>query len=778
MKTKRNLIVKILAALAFICEICAATQNFSTAKETVKSLKEDEILILKSDLATAKKHGGALQEVNLEERELAKNALKLPFEIYELRLSEDQNTLFGLGDDKGGIVLIDVTEPRTLRLAGIFSFPQHEFDPAYIDIAQSKDGKSLFVADPNFGIYKLDLSDRRDIKISAQLEARFVNKIELSSDGRTLFAKDFFSTLTAYDVKDNKFTQLAYFIAPSKADKREYDYACAPHRLSEIKELGDLKLISENELLLASWVGFYVLDISDMERYRANALQKNSNILKQVRYIAHPHLEIDKMTLSKDGKRVFSSNWNEFGLYDLGENNTVQSSAYYSGAHLNNFKVIEDLNLAYLGKKISEKGEFPSVDLIDFSNKLDPAPIKRYLFPQSLKGVNVESRGKYLFFSYFTKNGSFISGLDRASLSSAEKSARSAQIQNEILAEKSPEEKGAIWELPYAKNGFRTVDNIIKSPQGYLLLASADDEYQVSLVALSEQGAELWRKKLNMVSAANMPVAAMDSYALLDNQILDAKTKKIIYEFPIKFKEVASFGDKFAAIDENDDLCFYEREKLLWKKKLNIVKSKRPFDGTMTKIAKISESEILLIIEKDGFLKFNAKGEELWHKSVNFARTKEGVASDELVMDHGAQLLKAKDGSIFLLAKFGANIAKFDALGNEIWRRQICGRDRGVCDLPDTLNATYKLANYKEGLLLIGANDASEDQTIFLELDLDGNILSENKAKLQDFWLKSAVSTDDGGVLIGGNADKDDTVIIKIRSNLPLDQQKIKNLNR
>nr|WP_314071752.1 hypothetical protein [uncultured Campylobacter sp.] len=118
---------------------------------------------------------------------------------------------------------------------------------------------------------------------------------------------------------------------------------------------------------MASWVGFYVLDISDMDRYRANAAQ-NSNILKQIRYIAHPHLEIDKMTLSKDGKRVFSSNWNEFGLYALGENNTVQSSTYYSGAHLNNFKVIEDLNLAYLGKKISEKGEFPSVDLINFSN--------------------------------------------------------------------------------------------------------------------------------------------------------------------------------------------------------------------------------------------------------------------------------------------------------------------------------------------------------------------------------------------------------------------------
>ena len=777
MKAKRNFIVKILAASAFICEICAATQNFSATKDAAKSLKEDEILILKSDLAAAKKQGGALQELNLEERELAKNALKLPFEIYELRLSEDQNTLFGLSDDKGGIVLIDVTEPRTLRLAGIFSFPQHELDPAYIDIAQSKDGKSLFVADPNFGIYKLDLSDRRDIKISARLEARFVNKIELSSDGRTLFAKDFFSTLTAYDVKDDKFTQLAYFIAPSKADKREYNYACAPHRLSEIKELGDLKLLSENELLLASWTGFYILDISDMGRYRANAAQ-DSNILKQVRYIAHPHLEIDKMTLSKDGKRVFSSNWSEFGLYDLGENDTAQSSAYYSGAHLNNFKVIEDLNLAYLGKKISEKGEFPSVDLIDFSNKLDPAPIKRYLFPQSLKGVSVESRGEYLFFSYFTKNGAFISGLDRASLSSAEKSAQSAQMQNEILAEKSPEEKGAIWDLPYAKNGFRTVDNIIKSPQGYLFLASANDEYQVSLVALSERGAELWRKKLNVVSAANMPVAAMDSYALLDKQILDAKTKKIIHEFPIKFKEVASFGDKFAAIDENDNLCFYEREKLLWKKKLNIVKSKRPFDGTMTKIAKISESEILLIIEKDGFLKFNAKGEELWHKSVNFARTKEGGTSDELVIDQKAQLLKAKDGSIFLLAKFGANIAKFDALGNEIWKKQICGRDRGVCDLPDTLNATYKLANYKEGLLLIGANDASEDQTIFLELDLDGNILSENKAKLQDFWLKSAVSMDDGGVLIGGNAHKDDTVIIKIRSNLPLDQQKIKNLNR
>ena len=777
MKVKRNFIVKILAASAFICEICAATQNFSAAKDAAKSLKEDEILILKSDLAAAKKQGGALQKLNLEERELAKNALKLPFEIYELRLSEDQNTLFGLGDDKGGIVLIDITEPRTLRLAGIFSFPQHEFDPAYIDIAQSKDGKSLFVADPNFGIYKLDLSDRRDIKISARLEARFVNKIELSSDGRTLFAKDFFSTLTAYDVKDDKFTQLAYFIAPSKITKQEYDYACAPHRLSEIKELGDLKLLSENELLLASWTGFYILDISDMDKYRANAAQ-SFNILKQIRYIAHPYLEIDKMALSKDGKRVFSSNWSEFGLYDLGENNTAQSNAYYSGAHLNNFKVIEDLNLAYLGKKISEKGEFPSVDLIDFSNKLDPAPIKRYLFPQSLKGVSVESRGKYLFFSYFTRNGAFISGLDRASLSSAEKSAQSAQMQNEILAEKSPEEKGAIWDLPYAKNGFRTVDNIIKSPQGYLLLASADDEYRVSLVALSERGAELWRKKLNMVSAANMPVAVMDSYVLLDNQILDAKTKKIIYEFTLKFKEVASFGDKFAAIDENDDLRFYEREKLLWKKKLNITKSKRPFDGTMTKIAKISESEILLIIEKDGFLKFNAKGEELWHKSVNFARTKDSGASDELVIDQKAQLLKAKDGSIFLLAKFGANIAKFDALGNEIWRKQICGRDRGVCDLPDTLNATYKLANYKEGLLLIGANDASEDQTIFLELNLDGNILRENKAKLQDFWLKRAVSTDDGGVLIGGGTHGDDTVIIKIRSDLPLDQQKIKNLNR
>ena len=195
MKAKRNFIVKILAASAFICEICVATQNFSPTKDTAKSLKEDEILILKSDLAAAKKQGGALQELNLEERELAKNALKLPFEIYELHLSEDQNMLFGLGDDKGGIVLIDVTEPHSLRLTGIFSFPQHELDPAYIDIAQSKDGKSLFVADPNFGIYRLDLSDRRDIKISARLGARFVNKIELSADGRTLFAKDFLAPL-------------------------------------------------------------------------------------------------------------------------------------------------------------------------------------------------------------------------------------------------------------------------------------------------------------------------------------------------------------------------------------------------------------------------------------------------------------------------------------------------------------------------------------------------------------------------------------------------------
>ena len=64
------------------------------------------------------------------------------------------------------------------------------------------------------------------------------------------------------------------------------------------------------------------------------------------------------MKLSKDGKRVFSSNWNEFGLYDLGENDTAQSSAYYSGAHLNNFKVIEDLNLAYLGKKYPKRGSF------------------------------------------------------------------------------------------------------------------------------------------------------------------------------------------------------------------------------------------------------------------------------------------------------------------------------------------------------------------------------------------------------------------------------------
>ena len=86
------------------------------------------------------------------------------------------------------------------------------------------------------------------------------------------------------------------------------------------------------------------------------------------------------MALSKDGKRVFSSNWSEFWLYDLGENDTAQSSAYYSGAHLNNFKIIEDLNLAYLGKKISEKGEFPSVDLIDFSNKLDPTPKKDISF--------------------------------------------------------------------------------------------------------------------------------------------------------------------------------------------------------------------------------------------------------------------------------------------------------------------------------------------------------------------------------------------------------------
>ena len=67
MKIKRNFIVKILAASAFICEICTATQNFSAAKDAARFLKEDEILILKSDLAAAKKQGSALQELNLEE---------------------------------------------------------------------------------------------------------------------------------------------------------------------------------------------------------------------------------------------------------------------------------------------------------------------------------------------------------------------------------------------------------------------------------------------------------------------------------------------------------------------------------------------------------------------------------------------------------------------------------------------------------------------------------------------------------------------------------------
>lgn len=814
------------------------SKNSQTTQKSVENLpKENQNL----QIDEIKKQEKQIYTKNLDNKNGENlSTVKFGFQTQNLLLSYDKKRLYAYDDNQNGIAVIDISNPHNLQILGTFHFLNLQQSRTYIDIKESKDGRYLYVVDPAFGLYKLDLSDIKNIKVEATYEREFANKIELNFDDKIAFIKTFGGEVISLDVSSNKIREMGKFNATLPYETTE-----TISRLTHIKQYGDFELFSQNELFLVNPRGFHILDISDPA------------FIKEKRFFTLPHVEIDTIKLSEDKKTLYATNWKTFMIFDISDfKNIREVSKYKNKFHLNNFIFLEESNLAFLGNQLHHYDESSGAYLVDFNNQIDPVVSKEYKLPKN-SGNAVALNENYIFIAFKDSSGTTIISQKLENLEKS-KSLKSLNqnmeispnleyIQNRLNEFSNEKEKehakrlftkyeqenmakkcdlplntelfeiskqesilqntklpnSQIWSLEYSQNGFKDIRNLAKSKAGYAFLGVLSKEFEGSIGEFDENGRVLWHRNISQTIYGANSFFATDAYAIFNNYVFDTQSKRFVYEFPCEFVGATKFENGFVAGDKNNFLYFFQDNKLLWKtaidsshlsdeneiigfidnkfdpQKAKLIRiPKRP--SVIKRILKTRDNGILVLVDKFGFIKFDKNGNEIWRKSFDF----ENVSIDDM-----AKLLETPDGSVFLLAKFEALILKFDKDGNELFRKKICPFKNELCGLGDNANANYTLKNFRNNLLLIGTNyghggmpndTIPHDNYIFLELDLNGEVVDKKEIVLKDFDFRDAINLQDSGILLFGRIfikGKDDFgFLLKIDENISLSEQKLDNL--
>ena len=799
------------------------TQNMQNSpNENLKNqnLQIDEIKNQKEQIRANK--NGILSEV------------KFGFQTQNLVLSHSKKRLYAYDNNNDGIAVIDISNPQNLQILGIFHFLNLQQSRTYIDIKESKDGRYLFVVDPAFGLYKLDLTDIKNIKVEAAYEREFANKVELSFDDKVAFIKTFGGEVISLDVSSDKIREMGKFSATLP-----YETTQEISRLTHIKQYGDIELFSQNELFLVNPRGFHILDISDPA------------FIKEKQFFTFPNIEIDTIKLSKDRKTLYATNWKTFMIFDISDfKNIREVSKYKNKFHLNNFVFLEESNLAFLGNQLHHYDESSGAYLVDFNNQIDPIVTKEYKLPQN-SGNAVALDENYIFIAFKNSSGTTIisqkiENLGKSkSLKSLNQNVETSPdleyIQNRLnefsdekereyakrLFTKYQQENMAkrcdlpldtelfdiskqdsilqntklpnsqIWSLHNSQNGFKDIRNLTKSKAGYAFLGVLSKEFESSIGEFDENGIVLWHRNISQtIYSANNSFFATDSYAIFNSYVFDMQSKRFVYEFPCEFVGATKFENGFVTGDKNNFLYFFQDNKLLWKIEINssylgdeneiigyidnkfdpqrpklIRIPKRP--SVIKRILKTQDDGILVLVDKFGFIKFDKNGNEIWKKPFDMEKHSTIL-----------QMLQTDDGFVYVLIKNEAELIKFSENGNEIWRKKICDRNSNNCKINDVLNAGYNLKIYKDNFILFGSSsmtynpksEISPDQYMFLEIDKDGNIIDKNEILLPETRIKSGINMSDKSVLLYGETfrkGKDNLgLILKIDAKIPLSEQR------
>jgi len=687
-------------------------------------------------------------DVTIYKKDLINNSVQLPFEVRSMLISHDQKTLYTLGHDGDGISAIDISNLDHIKLLGLFYFPNEvRYNIQDIQAVESSDGKSLYVASPNLGILRFDVTDpKKNIKVAAKFDAKGYSKIKLSQNGKLAYVKAN-NGMAIFDISSANIKKIGEFISMEAFS---------------LVGKGDIAIYSDKYVFLSDFVGLHTLDVSDPKNIK--------EVYKQEDFIAPINLQI-----SPDKKYLYANELHNFKVYGINDTSNIEHlKNYIVSNRIYTFDIGSDGKIAYVSRSKDGRDDtvLPSIDVVDISSKFQSKRLKSYYTPE-IDTVNVALPldERRIIVSLMVKFRGFISVINNDADALMKKTAK-----NEVKI-KEPQDSGRaidkskpIWDLPFSQNGFASVSMAVPTEDGYILAGEHEQARTPDLfMKVDKNGREIWRKVVdkNYQGTARLIAAQMQSYYVIGNEkttyVIDKATNEISNKLPYPLKHVAPTDkDEFIACDYTNNILRMDKNaKIIWKKQIDVshleddfyIKYeydpkdpkkeptqrtiKKPKEG-LEKLIKAKDGNFILFVKKLGVLKFSPSGKAVFDTRIEM----DGSFND---------MLEGNDGSILTLFR---SKNKYDLETLKLVKLNSNGKLIKKLTVHNSL--AYFLVSaftkYKDGYL-IGIRPYDEKKLLLLEID--GNGRKADEAYVTDLGDETPfyemLNVADQGVLLLGS---------------------------
>ena len=330
---------------------------------------------------------GNENEIFFYKSDFANNVVDVFPDARRLKLSHDGKKLFSYGHNRDGFMIIDVSNPKQISPIGVYKYPKARYYVSNIDIAESRDGKSLYVADPHNGILHFDISNPARISLVSTLPLYVPLKIKLSKNDKIAYVK---STKGFYtiDISGSEMKILGEFISDTGEDE---------NAIFGIRPRGDFDFLSEDEILFINFNEMHIFDVSNPKNIKSKYSSKDFYW-----EFGGKHAMMFDFKIAKNNTRLYAATMQGFKIYDISDIKNIKLLGEYSSSGAltsRTMEIDENENLAYLGKHSeTSEGKFARIEIVDLSYELDPELIKSYNMPEihNLKAVPSQDK-KYLF---------------------------------------------------------------------------------------------------------------------------------------------------------------------------------------------------------------------------------------------------------------------------------------------------------------------------------------------------------------------------------------------
>lgn len=684
-------------------------------------------------------------DVTIYKKDLINNSVQLPFEVRDMMVSRDKKRLYTLGHDRDGISVIDISNLDHIKLLGLFYFPEARYNVENIQTAESNDGKSLYLASPNLGILRLDVTDPQNINVAAKFEAKGYSKIKINPNNKLAYVKAK-NGMVILDISSDNIKKIGEFISMETFNPIEK---------------GDVAIYSDKYVFMSDFAGLHMLDVSDPKSIK--------EVYKQEDFKGAINLQI-----SPDKKYLYANELHNFKVYGINDTSNIEHlKNYIVSNRIYTFDIGSDGKIAYVSRSKNGRDDtvLPSIDVVDISSKFQSKRLKSYYTPE-IDTVNVALPldERRIIVSLMVKFRGFISVINNDAGALMKKTAK-----NEVKI-KEPQDSGRaidkskpIWDLPFSQNGFASVSMAAPTEDGYILAGEHEQARTPDLfMKVDKNGREIWRKVVdkNYQGTARLIAAQMQSYYVIGNEkttyVIDKATNEISNKLPYPLKHVAPTDkDEFIACDYTNNILRMDKNaKIIWKKQIDVshleddfyIKYeydpkdpkkeptqrtiKKPKEG-LEKLIKAKDGNFILVVKELGLLKINPSGETIFESKIET----DGYFDDMLEGNNGSllTLFRSKD-------KYDMETLKLIKLSKD---GEFIKKSTVHNSLAYFLVSAF--TKYKDGYL-IGIRPYDEKKLLLLEIDDNGRTV--DKAYVTDLgdetpFYEMLNVTDQGVLLLG-----------------------------